>query len=124
MTPPGSFIPTEERPLELQVPLSGPEVDVTLKLLSFTLSFSPPGRAIVRRVVVRRVVRRARVVTRRRTVFVRERFTAGLALLRRFRVVVFAVAMCASGKWDGTPQRGWRKIGASHVILILWWSDP
>ena len=89
VTPPGSFIPTLERPVELQVPLSGPEVELTLKLFSFTFSFSPPGSAMVRRVAVRRVVVRVRVVTRRFTVLVRERFSAGFAVLRRFAGAAF-----------------------------------
>lgn len=86
--PPGSFIPTEERPVELHVPLSGPLDELTLKLFSFTLSFSPPGSAIVRRSVVLRVVRRVRVETRRPTVFVLARFTAGRAVLLRLLEVV------------------------------------
>lgn len=43
----------------------------------------PPGSAIVWRRAVRFVVRRVRVVTRRRTVFVRDRRTAGFEGLRR-----------------------------------------
>jgi len=102
--PPGIFIPTEERPVELHVPLSGPEVEPMLTLFWFTFSFSPPGRAIVRFTAVRLVVVRVRVATRRRTVFVRARLTAGLArLLRRRAVVVrfFAVAKL------GLLSRGW-----------------
>ncbi|MGE3574104.1 MAG: hypothetical protein AB7J35_08625 [Dehalococcoidia bacterium] len=66
--PPGRFIPIEERPEELQVPLRGPLVELMLKLWSFTLSFSPPGKANVRRNAVLRVVRLRRVVTLRFTV--------------------------------------------------------
>lgn len=83
----------EDRPVELQVPLSGPRVELTLKLDWFTLSLSPPGSAIVRRTFVRRLEARERVVTRRRTVFVRARFTAGRAVLRRFAVVRFVVVL-------------------------------
>ena len=103
-------MPTDERPVELQVPLSGPEDEETLTLFRFTLSFSPPGRAMVRRIVVRRVVRRERVLTLRRTVFVLRRFTAGFAVLRlRFAGLrpAFVVAMRPASYpcWRRTANR-------------------
>ena len=95
VNPPGSFTPMERRPVELHVPLSGPRRVLRLMLPWFTFTFRPPGSAIVRLAAVRLVVRRVRVATRRRTVFVRLRFTAGRAGLRRraldfFRVVAIA----------------------------------
>lgn len=94
--PPGSFIPIEDRPEELHVPLSGPLDELTLKLFSFTFSFSPPGSANVRRAVVLRVARLVRVVTRRLTVWVVERFAAGRATLRFFAVFVVVATGCTS----------------------------
>ena len=66
------------------MPRTGPFVDVTLKPIFAMLIVTPPGNAIVWRLRARFVVARERVVARRRTVFVRERFTAGRAGLRRF----------------------------------------
>lgn len=85
------------------MPLSGPLLELTLTLDWLTFTFNPPGSAIVRRTLVRRVVRRVRVVTRLRTVLVRARFTAGRAELRRFaagfRVLVFRrVTIVASSR--------------------------
>lgn len=65
------------------MPALGPPRVLTLIPVLPMFRLIPPGRAIVWRFDVRRVVLRERVVTRRRTVFVRERRTAGFAGLRR-----------------------------------------
>lgn len=94
----------ERRPVELQVPLKGPCRVLRLMLSRFTFTFSPPGNAIVRRTAVRRVVRRVRVVTLRRTVFVRARFTAGRAGLRRRLVVLVAILSLPDARLHASYQ--------------------
>lgn len=117
VTPPGSFIPIEERPDELHVPLSGPLDELTLKLFSLTLSFSPPGSAKVRRMAVLRVVRVVRVVTRRRTVFVVDRFAAGRAALRFFDVLLDLVVATGAPPRFGSGNNTRQTLGTRNPEL-------
>lgn len=81
-----------------------------------TFSLRPPGSPIVCRVVVRRVVLRARVVVRRRAVAVWLRFFAGRAVLRRFAGgLVLRVAVLLRRVAIARPHR---QVGASYRVTI------
>lgn len=87
------------------MPLFGPPRVLTLMPVFPMLRLMPPGSAIVCRFAARRVLLRARVVTRRRTVFVRERRGAGLAGLRLREVDV------AFRRGEDVRAAGFRRAG-------------